>query len=90
MVIFIVSKSKAAMTNGTSSLDNKRLVIVGAGLAGLAAAQKLLQNGFENIVILEAQDRVGGRVQTIDHHDFVIELVIHARTHCFPNPYIHI
>lgn len=36
-------------------------VIVGAGLAGLCAATQLAQRGKE-IVLLEAQDRVGGRV----------------------------
>ena len=38
----------------------KRLIIIGAGLSGLYAAY-LLQNHFE-IVILEARDRIGGRI----------------------------
>jgi len=42
-----------------------QVVIIGAGISGLAAAQKLLQNGMENVVLLEARDRVGGRVHTI-------------------------
>ena len=43
---------------------DERIVIVGAGVAALAAAQELEVRGFENVVILEAQDRVGGRVWT--------------------------
>ena len=38
-----------------------RVVVVGAGFAGLAAAWELQQAGVE-VVVLEARDRVGGRV----------------------------
>jgi monoamine oxidase len=45
--------------------DNpKKVVIVGAGLAGLAAGYELKRAGH-NPVILEAQQRVGGRVYTL-------------------------
>jgi monoamine oxidase len=41
-----------------------RIVIIGAGLAGLSAANQLLNNySFTNVRILEAGDRVGGRVR---------------------------
>jgi monoamine oxidase len=39
------------------------VVVLGAGLAGLAAAHGLTRRGYE-VVVLEAQDRPGGRVQT--------------------------
>jgi len=38
-----------------------RVVVVGAGFAGLMAAWRLTQDGCE-VVVLEARDRVGGRV----------------------------
>jgi monoamine oxidase len=38
-----------------------RVVVVGAGFAGLMAARQLSQRGCE-VVVLEARDRVGGRV----------------------------
>jgi monoamine oxidase len=38
-----------------------RAVVVGAGLAGLAAADELRRRGVE-VLVLEARDRVGGRV----------------------------
>ena len=43
---------------------NRSVVIVGAGVAGLAAAGELRANGFENVVVLEARDRIGGRIWT--------------------------
>ena len=42
----------------------RRVVIIGAGLAGLVAAFELTRQGHE-AVVLEAQNRVGGRVHTL-------------------------
>jgi monoamine oxidase len=43
--------------------DDRRVVVLGAGLAGLGAAYNLMQRGYD-VTVLEAQDRPGGRVQT--------------------------
>lgn len=63
-------------------LTGLRVIVVGAGAAGLAAAQTLLDSGAD-VVLLEAGDRVGGRVRTLrDFADFPIELgaeEIHGR-----------
>lgn len=45
--------------------NSPRIIIVGAGAAGIAAASRLLENGFTDITILEAQNRIGGRVWSI-------------------------
>lgn len=42
-----------------------RVLIIGAGVAGLAAATRLIRDGFRNIKILEAENRIGGRVYSV-------------------------
>ena len=43
--------------------NGKIVVVIGAGISGLAAAKKLKENGFD-VIVLEAQDKVGGRLRT--------------------------
>jgi monoamine oxidase len=50
----------------------KRVVILGAGIAGLTAAYELNKAGYE-VVILEANDRAGGRSYTVRTGDTIEE-----------------
>ncbi len=43
--------------------SKKRVVVIGAGLSGLAAARELHRQGHE-VVVIEARDRIGGRIWT--------------------------
>lgn len=43
-----------------------RVLVLGAGLAGLHAATLLESRGFP-VTVIEARDRVGGRLKTLDH-----------------------
>ena len=47
----------------TTAAKKKRVLVIGAGLSGLAAARDLQQQGYE-VVVLEARERVGGRIWT--------------------------
>ncbi|KAG8197720.1 hypothetical protein JTE90_001642 [Oedothorax gibbosus] len=50
-----------------------KVIIIGAGISGLAAAQQLQQFGMD-VVILEGRDRVGGRVATFRKGNFIADL----------------
>ncbi|KAJ6928269.1 LOW QUALITY PROTEIN: lysine-specific histone demethylase 1 [Populus alba x Populus x berolinensis] len=45
------------------SKDRKKIIVIGAGPAGLTAARHLQRQGF-SVTILEARSRIGGRVYT--------------------------
>lgn len=46
----------------TASRSEYDVIVIGAGIAGLAAAQTLMHNGKESVLVLEASDYVGGYV----------------------------
>lgn len=56
---------------------DKRIIIVGSGASGIAAATRLIENGYKNIKILEAEERLGGRIHTIPFGDNVVDLGAH-------------
>ncbi|KAJ7982242.1 putative Polyamine oxidase [Quillaja saponaria] len=56
------------------SLSRPSVIIVGAGVSGISAAKVLAENGVEDLVILEASDRIGGRIQKEDFGGVSVEL----------------
>ncbi|XP_013404775.1 peroxisomal N(1)-acetyl-spermine/spermidine oxidase-like isoform X1 [Lingula anatina] len=50
------------------------VVIIGAGIAGLSVAETFTAAGFEDFIILEASDRIGGRCHTEDFGGSFVEL----------------
>ncbi|XP_040176703.1 peroxisomal N(1)-acetyl-spermine/spermidine oxidase [Rana temporaria] len=53
---------------------NPAILIIGSGISGIGAAEKLYQNGFRNIRILEATGRTGGRIQTQSFAKGLVEI----------------
>ncbi|KAI9351508.1 hypothetical protein BDR26DRAFT_914795 [Obelidium mucronatum] len=47
-----------------ASGDSFDVIVVGAGIAGLAAAESLRKAGCKSLALLEARDRIGGRILT--------------------------
>ena len=57
------SGSLFAKSSGKNKLKEERVIIIGAGVSGLAAANVLKQTSAE-VIILEATDYIGGRIKT--------------------------
>jgi protoporphyrinogen/coproporphyrinogen III oxidase len=47
--------------------------VIGAGISGLGAARRIKQSG-RDVVVFEAEDRVGGRIQTIHRGDLTFDV----------------
>lgn len=60
----LASGVRAAESVLRADTPGRRVVVVGAGVAGLAAATRLAESGM-SAVVLEARDRVGGRLHTV-------------------------
>ncbi|KAK6928766.1 Amine oxidase [Dillenia turbinata] len=50
------------------------VIIIGAGVSGISAAKVLAENGVEDLIILEASDRIGGRIRKQDFGGVSVEL----------------
>jgi len=49
-------------------MESTDVIIVGAGLTGLTLARNLTQQG-KSFIVLEARDRIGGRIHSVDKQD---------------------
>ncbi|KAJ9158819.1 hypothetical protein P3X46_024365 [Hevea brasiliensis] len=56
------------------SPSSSSVIIIGAGISGLSAAKVLAENGIEDVVILEASDRIGGRIRKENFVGVSVEL----------------
>jgi lysine-specific histone demethylase 1 len=56
-----------------SPVPKGKVIVIGAGIAGLMAARQLREFGFE-VTIYEARDRIGGRIATFRKGPFIADL----------------
>ena len=65
--------SKQTIAKEVKKMEDKKspkIVIIGGGIAGISAAQQLLVAGLTDVILLEAKDRLGGRIETIQYGEF--------------------
>lgn len=65
------------MAESTKTEDDKikcNILIVGAGMAGLSAANHLLKNQETDFLIVEARGRIGGRIIATKIGEFLLNL----------------
>jgi cation diffusion facilitator CzcD-associated flavoprotein CzcO len=70
------------------SVEHLDVVIVGAGFAGMGAAIQLKKRGYENIVILDRQDDLGGTWYVNRYPGLAVDVPSTTYSYWFePNPY---
>ena len=81
MAMFVTERPIQAVTNGHTKIERvvmpRQVVVVGGGISGLAAAERLVRDASSSeplrVTLLESSDRVGGVIRT-DHEDgFLLE-----------------
>jgi monoamine oxidase len=55
------------------SSPSQEIIIIGSGISGLSAANNFLKNNYK-VTILEARDRIGGRISTIELGDNKLDM----------------
>ncbi|MBO6506423.1 MAG: FAD-dependent oxidoreductase [Kordiimonadaceae bacterium] len=77
----LMGAAAASVAAGTTSCASpveplrpgSKVVVIGAGFAGIGAAELLLEAGFD-VEVVEARDRVGGRAHTVSLGGFPADL----------------
>lgn len=63
LILIIVQLNSCTLLKKTNKNNVKTVVVIGAGISGLSAANYLKKKGF-NPIVLEAQNNIGGRLKT--------------------------
>ncbi len=75
------------MSKPNSSANDVRVIIIGAGMAGILSAIRLREYGYDNFVIYEKSDRVGGTWRENTYPGLACDVPAHLYTYSFePNP----
>ena len=61
-----------------------KATVIGAGIAGIAAATRLALKGFD-VEVFEARNSVGGRISKIEHFETELDNATHAAMGCYKN-----
>ena len=64
----------AIITKVAAKQKNTKVLILGGGISGIAAAKTLSDHGIKDFIILEGTDRIGGRMRKMQFFNTTIEL----------------
>lgn len=65
LIKYIIFRHFTFTMESSGDFLQKKIIIIGAGVSGLVCASRLRDYGFENVSILEARSRIGGRTHTV-------------------------
>lgn len=71
------SGMRAATELADIALSGEKIAVIGAGIAGAEAARVLSLLGYD-VVLIEARDRVGGRISTVTSKDWPLSVELGA------------
>ena len=79
LVVTLISVSTGAsllrkQTNALLEKPDADVIILGGGIAGITAAKTLHDGGVTDIIVVEARDRLGGRIRRQEFGGYQIEL----------------
>ena len=75
------------MTQHTQDTQALRIVIIGAGMAGILSAIKLREAGYNNFIIYEKSNALGGTWRANTYPGLACDVPAHLYTYSFePNP----
>lgn len=75
------------MSDSEANGRNLRIVIIGAGMAGILSAIKLREAGYNDFIIYEKADRLGGTWRENTYPGIACDVPAHLYTYSFePNP----
>ncbi|KAL3682117.1 hypothetical protein R1sor_000139 [Riccia sorocarpa] len=74
MFVFLVLASTFLRRAAAGDVITVDVIIIGAGAAGLSAGKTLSEGGITDFVILEATERIGGRIRNAEFARLKVEL----------------
>lgn len=73
MALPVAMLAPTALTSCNEENNGVRVAVIGAGIAGLAAARRLKDAGYD-VLVYEGSDQIGGRIKTDRSQGFAFDL----------------
>ncbi|XP_026389301.1 polyamine oxidase-like isoform X2 [Papaver somniferum] len=74
VLLLVVIIDHCTPGNVATETASSTVIVVGAGMSGISAAKRLSDAGIKDILVLEATDRIGGRIKKTNFAGLSVEL----------------